>query len=227
MLIPELERLWAAYLDAEVDRIRAVTMPAIDRFIDALLARPREEWTRWAKDVAAAVADRGEGVPIRFPLFRRVLLPVLAAGVRQGEPGCARWLAHFEPLLVHTPGSDLLEHLQTAHGLLREAARVDPTDELARRRLVRVRADYLEYTLHELPAGVLYDRDGATVGGCDELLSELAEFREHLAATGQAAEYGRLVAECDFHYRAYRDYLTTGRPGGSYGRYLASVAGGG
>lgn len=227
-LAPDLQRLWTEYLAAEADRVRPATMPALGRFIDGLLARPRDGWTRWAKGTAAAVADHGADVSVRFPLFRRVLLPALADGVLRQEPGCARWLAHFEPLLVQllvgTTDCDLPDHLRTAPGLLREAVRVDPGDGAARRRLVRHLANYHEYTLHELPAGVLYGRDGATPGECDELLAGLAEFREHLGLTGQAVEYDRLVRDCDFHYRTYRASLAAGRPGGSYEQYLSAEA---
>src|SRR5262245_26655967 len=187
-------------------------MPALDRFIDRLLARHPEEWKNWAKETAAAVADRGADVPVRFPLFRRVLLPALADGVQRREPGCARWLAHFESLLVNSKTSELPAHLRTAVGLLQEAIRADPQDDPRRRRSVHRWAGYPASTLHELPAGVLYGSDGATEQQCDELLALLAEFREHVRLTGQSGDYAELAAECDLHYVSYRDYLKAGCP---------------
>lgn len=222
MLTPELERSWASYLAAEAAGTRPAALLALNRFIGLLLARPTDEWRRWATHLAATVADGGAGTPVRFPLFGRVLLPALAEGVRRGEPGCASWLAHFEQMLaVVGVAADLPPHLRSAVGLLNEALRVDPGDLPARRRLVARLADHLAYTLHELPAGVLFGMDGATVAECEELLATLVDFRAHAKLTGQAAEYDRLVRDCDLHYRAYRDYRSDGCPGGSYERYLA------
>jgi hypothetical protein len=126
-----IQDLWRGYLAAEADRIRPVTMAALERFIDALLARPEAEWHAWAKRCAASISDEGADFPVRTPLFRRVLLPALAAGVGRREPGCARWLAQHELLLFHADASLLPEGMRTAMGLLREALRVDPSDSLA------------------------------------------------------------------------------------------------
>jgi hypothetical protein len=86
MLDPAIEELWAEYMRAERDRIRAVMMPALDRFIAGLLRLPGEGWREWAKDIAASVADRAADIPVRLPLFRRVLLPALAEACGAGNP---------------------------------------------------------------------------------------------------------------------------------------------
>ena len=162
MLVAEARQLWFDYLDAEKERIRHLTMPALDRFIESLLRHDMEVWHAWARDLARQISDEGAEIPVRFPLFRRVLLPALADGVTRELPGCARWLAEFESLLVNSDATMLPDHLQSSIGLLREAVRVDAADQLARRRLVNRWSSYLDYTLHELPAGVLYGQNGAT-----------------------------------------------------------------
>jgi hypothetical protein len=226
MLDAEVEELWAEYLRAEQDRIRCVMMPALERFIDGLLQLPAAAWREWAKGIAASVSDCGADLPVRFPLFRRVLLPALAEGVRRGEPGCARWLASFELLLLKSNESELPPELRTAVGLLTEAVRIDPGDERARRRLIALRASYLEYTLHELPSGVLYGDGGATPEQCDDLLQLLGEFKEHVSVTRQDDRFAELIRDCDFHYRAYADYRRAGAAPGGYEAYLGRRAGG-
>jgi hypothetical protein len=216
-----VEELWDAYVKAERDRVRGVMMPALDRFIDRLLQEPASIWQTWARDLAAAVSDQGADAPIRFPLFRRVLLPALAEGVTRGEPGCARWLASFEALLLDARDYDLPAHFQTAVGLLTEAVRVDPTDDIARKRLVDKHAAYLEYTIHELPAGVLYGHDGATAEQCDELLELLADFTRHVEATAQTDRFAKLIQDCDFNFRAYAGYRRSGLTS-SFAEYVRS-----
>lgn len=221
MLDKETQELWAEYLAAERDRIQSVTTPALDRFIDALLRHDPEIWHPWAREVARQVSDQGSEIPVRFPLFRRVLLPALSDGVLREFPGCARWLAYFESLLVNTPAAALPVHLQTTRGLLQEAVRVDPADRRARRRLVQRWASSLEYAVHETPDCVLYHNREATAEECDQLRMELEEFRTHVTALHQDDDLSELIAECDLHFRSYREYLLRGRPGGSYEQFLA------
>jgi hypothetical protein len=68
---------------------------------------------------------------------------------------------------------------------------------------------------------VLYGTDGATVPQCDELMAELDEFRALVAAEGRTAAFTHLIRTCDFHFRAYRRYLTERRADENYARFLA------
>lgn len=223
MLDERLQNLWDAYLVAERDRVRQSMMLALDRFIDALLESPPDLWKAWAKQLAEAVSDRGAETLVRFPLFRRVLLPALAEGVRQQEPHCARWLASFEALLLHSPTPSLPPHLRTAVGLLNEALRLNPADTRARKGLIQRHAWLLEYSLHELPDGVLYGPNAASLKECEELLSLLHEFKHHVALTNQQERYAELLEECEYHYPAYARYLQTRQDGEGYELFLLSA----
>ncbi len=226
MLESRLQGLWDAYLAAERDRIRSVVIPALDGFVDALLESPPDIWKPWAKNVAADVSDRSSDTPVRFPLFRRAILPALAEGVLSREPGCARWLASFEALLVNSPDPPLPPGLRTSVALLAEAVRIDPADDIARRRLIDRHASYLEYTLHELPDAVLYGTDGASENECADLLARLSEFKAHVTVTRQEERFSELIRECEIHYNAYAAYLRSGPPYEGYQRYLERVGSG-
>lgn len=208
-----IETLWKRYVDAEVDRIRPVYMAVLGDFIDALLAQPQEEWHAWAKHFAAQVSDDAVEAPIRMPLFRSVLLPALASGVLMKEAGCARWLAVHEGLLAHCELSDLPENLRTPVDLLREAVRIDPSDTLARQRLVEKDAWFLDYTLHELPDFVL---NCATAPQCQYLLALVDEFESNVHVLGLEERYGDLIGECRWHYAAYTEYIASHANEGSY-----------
>lgn len=211
MIGSTIESLWQQYLEAEKKQNRLVSLPAQDRFIDALLSEDQATWHSWAYELAAKIWDAKVDIPIRYPLITRVLLPALNEGALNGVPGCLRWLA------VCGRGSQLdarlPEHLRTPVGLLKEAIRVDPNDRLARERLLEIWAPTFEYSLHELPAGVLYGHNGATIPECDELLEFLDEFRSYAAGLEQPSRYASLIADCDRHFRSYREYLIEGRLG--------------
>lgn len=219
---------WESYVDAERIGVRDSIRAKLDDFVAALQAEGSDFVDQWALDVAERVADFEEPIPIRFPLVRRIIAPVLVRGVRESKHGCARWLAHFARELPHAVRemADLPERLRTGPGLLQEALRVDHSDAKARRRLVEETAQYLAYTLHELPAGVLYGHDGATVEQCDELIGCLDDFCTHVDLLGERSHYAGLIAKGEYHFRAYRDYLSSRLPGQSYAEFLTGEHGG-
>jgi hypothetical protein len=222
-----LQALWTAYLDAERIGHRDIMRAALDEFVAALQGQGGDFVDRWAMDLVERVVDSEEAIPIRSPLFRRVLAPALVKGVRERRRGCARWLAHFEQQLTQARRElvALPEELRTASGLLQEALRVDSSDTKARRRLIEGNARYLAYTLHELPAGVLYGHDSASIEECTELLSSLDDFRSHLDVLGERSRYAELVANCQYHFEAYRKYLAVRLVGQSYAEFLAAERG--
>lgn len=65
---------------------------------------------------------------------------------------------------------------------------------------------YYEYTIHEVPWGVLYDENGANVEQTKENLNALAEFK-NLYTKIRKNEDG-LFDKCQFYYTAWIEYLT-------------------
>lgn len=225
-LDPASEELWQAYLAAERTGARQVWKKALDQFVAALLAQGPSVADRWARALAERVVDGAEPQSVRFPLFREVLVPALVRGVQANEAGSARWLgclmgrwAQNSNLLEALP-----EEMRTSRGLLLAALRLDAGDQRARRALVEEMAAYLAYTLHELPAGVLYGFDGATVEQCRDLTEMLSEFREQVRLLGES-RYAELIADCEQHYTAYPKYLTSRAAHDTYAAFLARAGG--
>ena len=89
----------------------------------------------------------------------------------------------------------------------------EPNDEYGR--LLR----YLEYTLHELPAGVLYDANGADQEKCAELMSDT--YRLEALAQSRGIDLSSFISTCRWHYERYPHYLSRRRHFGSYADYMA------
>jgi hypothetical protein len=77
---------------------------------------------------------------------------------------------------------------------------------------------YLEYTLHELPAGVLYDANGADEKKCAELMSDT--YRLEALAKGLGIDIAEFIGSCRWHYERYPHYLSRHRHFGSYADYM-------
>jgi hypothetical protein len=225
MLTEEQRELWDLYQRVEARGRRADRLRALANFLDCLARTSDREWFPWARSLAEAVVDKGESRPVRRPLFERAVFPALLAGYRAGLPGCARWLAGLFDLLCRSKGclGQLPEVERSEVGLLRAAMRHDSADQRSRRQLLGKLAARLRYSLHELPAGVLYGVDGTSPEECLELEQELDEFCQLAGVEGQEQRYREFIERCRFHFRAYRDYLLNPGPCRSYAQYLGQV----
>lgn len=224
-MIPHpVEQLWANYLSAERVRIRQHSLAALDGFMSELLKLPVEVWHPWARDLAQRVVDQHEEIPIRLPLFRTVIFPALFAALKNSEPGAARCLAGFAQLLYKSPDcrEQLPDNERSEYGLLARALQDDPNDASAKAQLLRIMRSHFEYVLHELPSGVLYGHDSATIEQCGELLEELENY-ERLAAEFGEEEDREVLAEARFHIPAYRKYLSERERYANYADYLADI----
>jgi hypothetical protein len=223
MLTDHQRELWEAYEAAEDRAPRAEKLRALDAFLDVLEPSPPVEWYPWARSIAEQVVDHGVNLVIRRPLFERAVFPALLDGYQARLPGSARWLAGLSQQLLGCPACR--ERLQpeeaTELGLLLAAIRHDPGDRRSRLRLIEKIADRLRFSLHEVPAGVLYGMDGASPEQCQELEAELEEFCRLIAQDQMQEPYAELIGACRHHFRGYRDYLLNREKYESYAAYLS------
>lgn len=163
--------------------------------------------------------DANARIRIRAPLFRRVLFPELRSRYAAGDAAAARILAELsQELFRYREGWEQLGWPGQVD-LWKEAYRRDPSSEVARAKLVASTANFIRYTLHELPSGVLYGSDGASIAQCDDLVAELAFFRG-LLSSRETEQLRHLVELASFHYPTYREYLVQNRKQG-YPAFLA------
>ena len=221
-LPPNIIVKWDAYLAEERTGVRSVALTQLESFITELLLRPATEWHPWAIEIATEVVDNGIDLPVRMPLFRSVLFPALHAELVAGSASAARWLAGFSQLLYHSQNcrNELAPELQSEHGLILEAVRRDPTDSRAKHRLRAILQSRFDYSLHELPTGVLYGHNGATVEQCAEMIKELADYTKLCDDIGATETDTELIEEASFHLSAYQMYLLQRDSYANYPDYL-------
>lgn len=216
----EIEGLWRRYRELENrGGDRATMLDALIAFVGRVEAAPPNIRRTWADECLRASSDPKARLHIRSPLFERVLFPELKARYITGDAPAARALAQLsQQLFRYREGWEALGWPGEVD-LWKEAYRRDPSFEHARAKLVSATANFIHYTLHELPAGVLYGTDGATLEQCDELVAELAFFRG-LLTSREVEQFQALVERASFHYPNYREYLLQNRKHG-YGTFLA------
>ena len=216
------QHLWERYRADENDRIRHVLMESLSQFIDSLSNTPQEQWTDWVLDVSRDIVDGQSSFPIRYPLFERVIFPVLYEGYIGNIPNCARWLAGFSQYIYKSKKcmGKLGESKFSEHALLQRAIELDPDDHLAKTRLIRLLASSLDYSIHEVPWGVLYGINGASVEECLMLAKELEDFCSLVDSENMRNDYNDLIEDCNYHFQMYADYLRNQKDFGSYEAFL-------
>jgi hypothetical protein len=215
----DLEGLWKRYRELENRGDRAAVLDALSAFVTGVENAPASVRGFWTDECLRASSDPNSGFRIRAPLFQRVLFPELRARYVAGDAPAARALAQLsQELFRYREGWEALGWPGEVD-LWKEAYRRDPTSGDARAKLVAATASFIRYTLHELPAGVLYGSDGATLEQCNDLVAELAFFRE-LLTSPETERFRELVDLASFHYRTYRKYLLQNRKQG-YRAFLA------
>src|SRR5258708_26299112 len=99
---PVTQSLWNLYVAAEMVRIRDESLRALDTFIQRLLQIDERERHSWARTFALKLESETAQVPLRMPLFSRIIFPALLAGIHAQEPDSARCLAGFSQLLYQS-----------------------------------------------------------------------------------------------------------------------------
>lgn len=219
---PEIVSQWDVYLAEEKSGVRSVALAQLDIFIASLLSQSEADWQDWAFNLSEAIVDHERDIPVRMPLFRSVIFPTLHSRLSAGSGGAARILAGFNQLLYHSPEcQDMLpSHLRTEHGLILEAINRDPSDKRSKQRMRAILRNRFEYSLHELPSGVLYGQDGATTEECSEMISELKDYENLCAELGAEDQDRDVIEEASYYIPAYRDYLICRGAYASFATYL-------
>lgn len=206
----EQAQLWQRYLSAEASGHRKSILAALREFVQSLQAGSEEQKRNFAETFCRRMADAGEKLPLREPLFAGVVGPYLVAAYENEEGDAGRWLAYFHPHFLNLPPSERLIELDdslSSISLLAAAFRQDPNNIQTQDLLIQNLTQKFEYAVHEVPTGVLYGIDGAKVTECQEWLDDLVLFREVVQKRGTTEKYETAMRYWDFHFRGYADYL--------------------
>jgi hypothetical protein len=78
---------------------------------------------------------------------------------------------------------------------------------------------FMQYTLHELPAGVLFGANGASEKECAELMAETYRLEQLSEKLG--TNISTFIEGCRWHYERYPHYIGRHRHFDGYESYIA------
>jgi len=214
--------LWRRYLELEHRGSRERALTVLEEFVTALSTYPPERRAAFARTFCVLATDTDTELPVRYSLLLGVICPYLAVAHARRDVSALRWMVRLRecnvPLYECGPMFDP-DRFGTAD-FLREILAQDPADTVSRRCLISELSRHFDYSIHEVPAGILYNANGATITECLELLEELEELRSLVEAEGLWEEYDARIRECALHFRGYADYLSNREEYASYAAYM-------
>lgn len=198
-----IQNFLAEYLEIEQ---QPRTHRTRNQLLTQLLARyPDLEQTSFAELALFLDRLKEQQIALRMPLFTALVYPVLEREISRENPQALLLLLQHLDLLHKYALRYRKQEAYSERALIRHYLALVPDDRAVLMRQRALLALDLEYSLHELPTGVLFGINGATADDCLELLELLEEY----VSTCQ-----KLQIDCDadrryyaMHFQGYRDYL--------------------
>lgn len=203
--------IWVRYVSEEHKSVRKLALASLNEFLIHFERLPEPKRFEWAWALLEPEGATARSIPLRMPVFEKIIFPALAAGHSMRDVKSTRWLARLYPKFGHAESCWGQLGCANELELWKAILRVDPQDEEARSQIIEWTVDYIRHTLHELPAGVLYGMNGATEPECSDLLEMTKELRA-LAGPSLPPWLTLLLETAEHHYATYRDYLRDRRP---------------
>ena len=194
---------WQHYQQTAEGMLRRDTLQALDVFVTQWSMASQQERDNQLPGLALRLARSEQR--IHGPLLERVVVPELLAMRAAGSVEAIWLLARLQHEYAGRRWCREFE-IPPYTALLEEALVLDPTYEPARTMFVQRSLSGMEYVLHELPAGVLFDHDGASADDCLVLLQELDQVIA-LMSPDERVENADFLRYARFHFDAYRRYL--------------------
>ncbi len=189
--------------------------------LDELLQFSKVSGTNFTADEIIEITNEllKNGAIIRQPLFQTLLYPCLSEQVEKGNIEAIKLLIRLDQHLISYQGYTK-DYKYTSVSLLKKGLEIAPNDRELLEMYESNTREYINHTLHELPSGVLYDMDGASIVQCDELLALTDEY-ESICKKLQI-DRSELINECRFYYSTYKSYLTVCKNYKNFDGYLST-----
>jgi hypothetical protein len=201
--IMDKEKFLNAYIEIET---KTFVKADKHKILEAFFKDNETDLTKLTCTVIIAIIDelQNKKITIRQPLYKHLIYPILSAQVAQNNIDAIKTLLKLDEHLLRYQAYSH-DTTYTWAMLLEQGLTIAPNDIELLKLSEQTTRNYLNYTLHELPIGVLYGQDGATIAECEELLEKVIQY-ENLCNQLQLDEK-ELIENYKFYYTAYKAYL--------------------
>lgn len=137
---------------------------------------------------------------IRHEIFSELVFPVLKRGYQIGDVKCTMWLGKLIQNIYQAKGLDEELGWVTDLSLFNKCYEIDPSNEEVRLLLLEKIVDWLQYSEHEWPSGILYGNNEATLAECSEISIEI----ERVLKLDKEFKYSEFIKQYVKKFTEYR-----------------------
>lgn len=173
-----------------------------------ILEIEKEGWN--FDDVSQLITETEKKIVyIRQPLFEKIIYPILKNEISLKNVEAIKILIKLKWNFYAHQRKFNISEFDTVWQLVEEGLKIKEND----RELLEIYEDEIAYSLnfsiHEVPWGVLSGMDVANISQCDELQKTLETYKDVCKKLSLENDEDRkdLIENCDFHYRNYKTFL--------------------
>jgi len=144
--------------------------------------------------------EDSDGDKIHPDFFKAIVYPALKSRIKNDPEAIRALIKIFQNVYQDASIHKELEDV-TKEQLLRRLIAICPNDQLAKKELIEYLVEWLRYTIHEWPSGILYGANGASMDECNEILLAIGELRT-LDLDGTYSELTKSVEDKMIEYCA-------------------------
>jgi len=146
---------------------------------------------------------------IRHEIFYELVYPILKRGYEHNDFSSTLWLGKLAQNIYQA--RQIHEELDwvTDFSLYNKSHKLDPNNDEARLLLLKSIVDWLEYSEHEWPSGILYGNEGATIEQCDYISTEV----QRVLRLDKEHTYSEFIKQYNKKLSEYRARLNKQRQG--------------
>ena len=128
-------------------------------------------------------------IRIRNELFEEIIFPVLWNGYKNKDIKSMIWLAKLEQNYVQNKKLWKIMDFKSSMEIIKECYEIDSENIEVIDIYLEKKLDWVDYSIHEWPSGILIGNDGATKEDCKYLLVELIPLINKLDRNKKYTEY--------------------------------------
>lgn len=147
-----------------------------------------------------------KNIAVRQPFFENIIYPILNKEISTDNLGAVKLLIKLEQKLLQLRTEI---YKPSKRELIDKGLQINAEDKEMLEILEDDSRNFLRFTIHEIPSGILYGMDGANEFECDELLGLLKEYKE--VCEKLSIDRTKLIEECKFHFENYKRYLQSNK----------------
>lgn len=169
------EELYEQYLTYKNLGVKSKAKSTLNQFI--LSFTSFEEKEEWVWDHIEKLPTKKNGC-IRYEIFNEMVFPVLLKGYKENSFRATLLMSKF----IHNINQSQKAIKELGHiseeKLLEKCSELDPSNEEVRHLRLKQFINWLDFSQHEWPSGILYGMDGASIDQCHEIEQSLETIKK-------------------------------------------------